>query len=205
MKLIFRPFLLLSLSLIVTINLVAQDSVPLIKDKLDGQIVGIAYTANDTLLVSDLEGVSVSVPRNFDDADDYIRYQKYKRYATKVYPYAVKAIKIFREVEEVTITMNKRKRKKHIKRLHKQLKKEFTDPLKNLSKTQGKILIEMIEKELDTSFYDLMKSLRGGFTASYWSTLSRVYGYKLKEKYQPGEDKILDVVLYDLDVSHSLK
>ncbi|MFK7981742.1 MAG: DUF4294 domain-containing protein [Saprospiraceae bacterium] len=205
MTLNFRPILWLLLSLVFTINLVGQDSLPVVKDKLNGQIVGVEYSENDTLLVSDLEGVSVSVPRNFDAPDEYIRYQKYKRYATKVYPYAVEAIKIFREVEQVTLTMNKRKRKKHIKRLHKKLKKDFTDPLKNLSKTQGKILIEMIEKELDTSFYDLMKSLRGGFTASYWSTLSRVYGYRLKEKYQPGEDKILDVVLYDLDISHSLK
>ena len=205
MSLNFRYILLFFFSCIVTMNLVAQDSLPIVKDKLDGQIVGVEYSENDTLLVSDLEGVSVSVPRNFDDPDEYIRYQKYKRYATKVYPYAVEAIKVFREVEYVTQTMNKRKRKKHIKRLHKQLKKEFTDPLKNLSKTQGKILIEMIEKELDTSFYDLMKSLRGSFTASYWSTLSRIYGYKLKEKYQPGEDKILDAVLYDLNISHSMK
>ena len=205
MKLILQYILLLFSGLLVTNYLVAQDSLPAVKDKVDGEIVGIAYSENDTLLFSDLEGVSISVPRNFDDPDEYIRYQKYKRYATKVYPYAVEAIKIFREVEHVTQTMNKRKRKKHIKRLHKKLKKDFTDPLKNLSKTQGKILIEMIEKELDTSFYDLMKSLRGGFTASYWSTLSRVYGYRLKDKYQVGEDKILDAVLYDLDISHKLK
>lgn len=186
-----------------TAYLLGQDSIASQKDKIDGEIVSIEYTELDTLLVSNLEGVSVSVPRNFEDVDEYIRYQKYKRYATKVHPYAVKAIKIFREVEEVTLTMKPRQRKKHIKRLHKQLKKEFTDPLKNLSKTQGKILIEMIEKELDTSFYDLMKSLRGGFTATYWSTLSRVYGYRLKEKYTVGEDKILDAVLYDLDISHN--
>jgi len=183
--------------------LAAQDSLPVKKKaKLDGEIVTIDYSGEDTLLVSDLEGVSISVPRSFETLEEQIRYEKYKRYATKVYPYAVKAIKIFREVEEVTETMNKRQRKKHIKRLHKELKKEFTDPLKNLSKTQGKILIEMIEKELDTSFYALMKSLRGGFTASYWSGLSRIYGYKLKEKYTEGEDKILDAVLYDLDISH---
>jgi len=180
----------------------AQDSLPIKKDKVDGEIVTINYSGEDTLLVSDLEGVSISAPRNFESLEEQIRYEKYKRYATKVYPYAVEAIKIFREVEEVTLTMNKRQRKKHIKRLHKKLKKEFTDPLKNLSKTQGKILIEMIEKELDTSFYDLMKSLRGGFTAGYWSTLSRIYGYRLKEKYKEGDDKILDAVLYDLDVSH---
>jgi hypothetical protein len=177
---------------------------PTKKVVLSGEIVNVKYAKEDTLLVSDLEGVSVSVPRTFDNMDEYIRYQKYKRYATKVYPFAVEAIKIFREVEVVTKTMKKRKKKKHIKRLHKKLKKEFTKPLKNLSKTQGKILIEMIEKELDSSFYDLTKNLRGGFVAGYWNTLSKLYGYQLKNKYTVGEDKILDAVLYDLDISHRL-
>lgn len=204
MKMNLANIIVFGIGLLFSATLVGQDSVPVRKDVLGGEIVTVEYSEEDTLLVSDLEGVSVTVPRSFDNVDEYIKYQKYKRYATKVYPYAVEAIKIFREVEHVTLTMNKRQRKKHIKRLHKKLKKEFTEPLKNLSKTQGKILIEMIEKELDTSFYDLMKSLRGGFTASYWSTLSRVYGYRLKEKYEPGEDKILDAVLFDLDISHKL-
>lgn len=184
-------------------SLQAQDSVPVPRDKIDGQIVGVGYQNNDTLLVSDLEGVSISIPRSFDSVDDQIRYRRYKRKATKVFPYAVEAIKIFREVEEVTKTMKKKKRKKHVKKLHKKLKKEFTDPLKNLSKTEGKILIEMIEKELDKSFYNLMKDLRGGLTAASWNTLSKMYGYKLKDKYVKGEDKILDAVLFDLDVSHN--
>ena len=202
MQLKLNYIFFLIFGLVSQVVMTAQDSLPVIKAKVDGEIVTIDYSGEDTLLVSDLEGVSISVPRSFDSVDEQIRYQKYKRYATKVYPYAVEAIKIFREVEEVTLTMNKRKRKKHIKRLHKDLKKEFTDPLKNLSKTQGKILIEMIEKELDTSFYDLMKNLRGGFTAGYWSTLSRAFGYRLREKYQEGDDPILDSVLYDLDISH---
>ena len=185
--------------------LLAQNTEPVDKLKIDGEIVSIQYSEDDTLLVADLEDVYVSSPRSFDSVDDYLRYKKYRKYANKVYPYAVEAIKIFREVEHVTTTMNTRKRKKHIKRLHKQLKKEFTDPLKNLSKTQGKILIKMIEKELDTPFYDLVKGLRGRFTATYWSTLSRPFGYRLKKGYKKGEDPILDAVLYDLDISHKIE
>lgn len=204
MKRFFSNILLLLSCFLSFSTLQAQDSMPAHKDKIDGQIVGIGYqNAEDTLLVSDLEGVSISIPRDFDSVDDQIRYRRYKRKATKVFPYAVEAIKIFREVEEVTKTMKKKQRKKHVKRLHKKLKKEFTDPLKNLSKTEGKILIEMIEKELDQSFYNLMKDLRGGFTAASWNTLSKMYGYRLKDKYVKGEDKILDAVLFDLDISHN--
>lgn len=199
-KTLFLSVLLSSGSL-----LLAQDTEPVDKLKIDGEIVSVQYSEYDTLLVADLEDVYVSSPRNFDSVDDYLRYMKYRRYANKVYPYAVKAIKIFREVEHVTTTMKARKRKKHIKRLHKELKKEFTDPLKNLSKTQGKILIKMIEKELDTPFYQLVKGLRGGFTATYYSALSRPFGYKLRKGYKKGDDLILDAVLYDLDISHKIE
>ena len=182
-----------------------QAKEPVDKLKIDGEIVEVLYTEDDTLLLADLGDVYVSSLRNFDSVDEYLRYMKYRRYATKVYPYAVEAIKIFREVEEITATMKPKKRKKHIKRLHKQLKKEFTDPLKNLSKTQGKILVKMIEKELDKPFHTLIKSLRGGFNAAYWSTISRPFGYRLKEGYVKGEDKILDAVLNDLDISHKIE
>ena len=186
--------------------LYGQDSIrePIDKLVIDGEIVRIDYS-EDTLLVADLEEVYVSSPRNFDSVDEYLKYMKYRRYATKVYPYAVEAIKIFREVEVATATMKPRKRKKHIKQLNKKYKKEFTKPLKNLSKTQGKILIKMIEKELDTPFHTLIKGLRGRWTAAYWNAMSRPFGYHLKKGYVPGEDKILDAVLNDLDISHKMQ
>lgn len=172
---------------------------------IDGVVVSALITEQDTIMVADLEEVSVSSPKNFKNNAERKRYRKYRYYANKVYPYATEAIKIFREVDYVTKNMNSRKRKKHIKRLNKQLKKEFKKPLRNLTKTQGKILIKMIEKELDTPFYTLVKSLRGGFTASYWNQLGKFNGYNLKEGYIEGQDPLMDMVLHDFNVSHDYK
>ena len=77
--------------------------------------------------------------------------------------------------------------------------------MKNLTRTQGKILIKMIEKELDTPFYTLLKDLRGGFTATYYNEFGKFYGYQLKDGYIPGEDSILDAVLYDFNISYRLQ
>lgn len=174
------------------------------KITLDGEIVTVLITETDTILIADLDEMSVSSPRKFDSKDDYRLYLKYRRYANKVYPYAKKSIRIFREVEDATQNMKPKKRKKHIKKLQKEYKKEFKEPLKKLSKTQGKVLIKMIERELDTSFYNLLKSLRGGFTASYWNQLGKLNGYRLKEGYTEGQEPILDAVLQDFDISHKL-
>ena len=171
--------------------------------ELDGEIVTVMITQdNDTLLVADLDDVSISSPRKFKDRSEYRKYLKYRRYANVVYPYAVKAIKIFRETDEVTKTMKRSKKRKHIKRLQKELKNDFEDPLKQLTKTQGLILIKMIEHELNTPLYNLLKNLRGGFVASYWNTLGKINGYRLKEGYIEGQDHILDAVIADFDISY---
>lgn len=169
---------------------------------IDGDVVTALITDRDTIMVADLEEVSVSSPQTFANNEERRLYRKYRYYAIKVYPYAVEAIKIFREVDHVTQTMSNKKRKKHIKRLNKELKDEFKEPLKNLTKTQGLIMIKMIEKELDNTFYDLVKGLRGGFTAGYWNQLGKFNGYDLKEGYIIGNDHILDIVLHDFDISH---
>lgn len=159
----------------------------------------------DTLVLATLDAVSISSPRTFSSPEEYEKYQRYKYYASKVYPYAADAIRIFRETEFVTRNMKKKQRKKHIKRLQKELKQEFKKPLKNLTKTQGKILMKMIEKELDTPMYFLIKDLRNGMTATYYSTLGKLYGYKMREGYIRGQDPILDAVLDDLDISYEVK
>lgn len=159
----------------------------------------------DTLIVANLENVSVSSMRSFSSEEDYNKYRKYRRAATIVYPYAVEAIKVFRELEANTEEMRKGKRKKYAKHLQKDLKEKFEDPLKKLTRTQGLVLTKMIEKELNTSTYTLIKDLRGGFTASYWGTIGRFYGYRLKEAYQRGKDPILDIVLDDFNISHKVQ
>ena len=158
----------------------------------------------DTLIVASLEGISISSLRAFDNDDDYRRYRRYRQYAVKVYPYAAQAIRIFRETEYATNNLSKRESKQYIRRLQRELKDEFADPLKNLSKTQGMILIKMIERETGSPMYNLIKGLRGGITASYWNTMGKLFGHSIRDGYIEGEDKILDAVLDDFDVSYDV-
>jgi len=172
--------------------------------EINGQVMPFTVDeCGDTIILANLSEVSVSSPQ-FETREDVLKYRRYKRYALEVYPYAIEAIRVFRKVEHVTQDMKKRKQRKYVKELQQELKEKFKDPLKDLTKTQGMILFKMIEKELDTPIYDLVKDLRGWFTAAYWNTLGSLYGHKLKDGYQAGKDPILDAVLNDLDVSFDI-
>jgi hypothetical protein len=66
------------------------------------------------------------------------------------------------------------------------------------------VLMSMIERELKIPTYDLIKELRGGLTARYWTTMAGLYGHRLKQQYTIGDDRILDTVLDDFDVSFQI-
>jgi hypothetical protein len=180
----------------------AQTSLDRKELTIGGQKVTAIIEGGDTIIVADLARVDVTSPKSFKNYKEYRKYMMYKRYASKVYPYAKEAIRIFSELENEVMHMKKSERRKHIRRLQRELETEFKKPLKKLTKTQGYILIKMIERELNKPMYYLIKEIRNGVTARTWAIASGLYGYKLKDGYQKGNDLILDIVLEDLELSN---
>lgn len=201
-----KRFKFLILIMVGMFALHTQAQTSLGKTTLNGQLVTLMLDDNgDTILVADdLMTVSLTSPRKFKSREEYLRYRKYLRYAAIVYPYAKEAIIVFRELEAQTLEMKKGKRKKYAKKLQKDLDDKFEEPLKNLTKTQGKILVKMVERELNNDLHNLIKTYRGGMTAGYWNTLSKFWGYDLKEGYIEGQDPILDAVLQDFNISYKM-
>lgn len=182
------------------------DELKTMKLSVQGKVYSAMVTEEgDTLILADLDDISITSFRTFDNDEDYRKYQKFKRYAAKVFPYAKEAIRIFREYEYASEHMSRRQRKRKLKELEKQLNEEFEEPLKKFTKLQGKIMMKMIEKELDASMYDLIRGLKGRFTAFYWHNFSKLYSYDMKEGYNRGQYKILDAVLDDFDVSYRIE
>ncbi len=187
-------------------KLLGQDTTAgTIKLMINGKEYNAIIDDGDTLILAELNEITYVSPTAFKSRLDYARYKRYKKYAEIVYPYAVKAVRLFRETEYVTEHMDKRHRKKHIRRLQKKLKHELKDKLKDLTKLQGTILTKMIERELGKSTYELVASLRGNFIATYWQGIGMFFNYNLKRGYVEGDDYIMDIVLKEYDIDYSLK
>lgn len=167
----------------------------------DGRVMTIRITGTDTIIVATIPEVVVKAPRIFANDEEYRAYMRYRRYATDVLPYAIESIKLYRRYEKETAGMRRGQARKVSKQMQKEAKEGFTDPLKDLTRTQGKILVKMIERHLDTPMYEVLKNVRGNFTAAKWQTVGKLYGYDLKEGYSPGEDKVLDLILADFEIT----
>jgi hypothetical protein len=183
----------------------AQEAAPgYIVTKSDGTVMMATHITpeGDSILYCELRPIEISAPRVFANADEYKRYERYQRYAAAVVPYAVEAVKTYRELEAATRNGHRKDRKKYINELEDKFNDKFKEQLKNLTRTQGFLLIKMIEREVHMPFYDLVKDVKGGFAAAGWNTFGKMYGYNLKEGYDRGKDPILDSILDKYDLSY---
>ena len=91
---------------------------------------------------------------------------------------------------------NEKARQKHIKRVEKGLKDQYTPRMKKLSFAQGKLLIKLIDRQSNSTSYELVKAFMGPFKAGFYQTFAALFGASLKKEYDPqGEDKLTERVV----------
>jgi hypothetical protein len=114
-----------------------------------------------------------------------------------VYPYAKLAgIKLSNYEDMLLAAKNDRERKKIMKQAEEEIKEEYGEELKNLTFSQGKILIKLLDRETGNTSYVLVQELRGKFTAFWYQAFARIWGYNLKSEYDPeGEDRQIEVIV----------
>lgn len=115
----------------------------------------------------------------------------------KVYPYAKLAgIQLRRYDKMLSEAKNDRERKKIMKQAEKEINEQYGGELRDLTFSQGKILIKLIDRETGETSYNLVSDLRGNFTAFFYQAFARLWGYNLKVKYDPeGEDAQIEAIV----------
>jgi hypothetical protein len=152
----------------------------------------------DTIYISEVPAVYINPPAEYSDFAEQLRYQRLVRNVKKAYPYAIVARDKLKEVSDSLAKLkNKKERKAYIDLTEKQLRVQFEDQLKNLTITQGKILIKLVYRETGNTSYELIKEYKGSISAIFWQSIARIFGSNLKNKYDPlGDDRdIEDIVI----------
>lgn len=119
----------------------------------------------------------------------------------KVMPYAKMAGERLREIEEHRRTLKtEREKKEYTKTEERKIRDQFEAELRNLTISQGQILIKLIDRETGNTSYHLVKELRGAFQAFFWQGVARVFGQNLKAEYDStGEDKAIEEIIRSIE------
>lgn len=151
-----------------------------------GSIIG-----SDTMAVVNLGQAVVSNNQSY--ANRYQkRYFRLEKKVLKVYPYAEAAGDLMNQYAlHLSELKTERERKRYLKKAEEELKSEFEGEIKDMTISEGLILIKLIDRQTGDTSYELIKELRGSFSAFLWQSVARLFGSNLKEDYSPEEEDIV--------------
>lgn len=143
-----------------------------------------------------LNEVRVVATRTFKSQEDFDNYRRLKYNVLKVLPYARFAGQRYRQLEkDLAVTTDKAKQKALVKGCEKEVKDLFNAKIKDLTISQGEILIKLVDRETGNSSYDLVKDLKGNVSAFVFQSVAKIFGHNLKNQYDPDEDRDIEAIV----------
>lgn len=124
------------------------------------------------------------------------KWNKLMRNVVKVYPYAQITGELLEYYdEELAKIEDVNERKQFMVASEEVLKAEFKGEIMNMTVSQGKVLVKLIDRETGHTSYELIKDLRSGFTAFMWNSVAVLFGNSLKAEYDPLEDSDIEQIV----------
>lgn len=207
------PALLL---VMISFSSYSQETLP---DSVLKNIVKPELGPNDTMMVSakiadgtlfpakTLDYIWITAPMPPGMKERLERWTRLRNAVYVTYPYARRAGAIMNDMNAKMAKMtDKEERKTYIKSREKELKKEFTTPLTDLSVYQGKILMKLINRQTGNNCYDIIKEYKGGFTARFWQTVAFFFNSSLKQPYDAqGDDREIESIVQEVERMYGVK
>ena len=165
----------------------------------------IYYSVNesnpDTLFTFYLPDVFVFAPLKFKNEKERLKYTKLVRDVKKTLPYAkMVSANIIESYEMMQTLETEKERQKFLEETQKFIMDKYKPEMKKMTRTQGKILIKLIDRETNSSSYDIVKSLVGSFKAGFYNVFAGLFGNSLKTRYEPeGEDKMIERIAIEIE------
>jgi hypothetical protein len=157
------------------------------KQSINGYLVPMCIYNGDTIPCVQLRTVYIFRPLKFKNEKERQEYYRLIRNVKKVYPISREINQAIIETYEYLQTLpNEKARQKHIKRVEKGLKDQYTPRMKKLS----------LDRQSNSTSYELVKAFMGPFKAGFYQTFAALFGASLKKEYDPqGEDKLTERVV----------
>lgn len=152
---------------------------------------------NDSIRTYVVDEITVYPSFMLEAYQEDAQYRKLVRDVKKTLPFAKMVYATLIETYEYMETLpDDKAREKHLKQLEKDLYDEYFPVLKKMTLSQGKLLIKLIDRECNSSSYELVRVFLGSFRAGFWNMFASVFGASLKSEWDPeGRDAAAERVV----------
>jgi hypothetical protein len=167
----------------------------------NGYMLSGIIVEGDTLPYVKLYKIVIFPERKFKSKRQQRRYNRLAYNVKVVYPYAVLIGKYYQEIEhDLQYIHSESERRKYIKKKEKQLRNEYEDALINLTFSQGRLLIKLVDRETSHTTFEVIQELKGNMSAYFWQSLALMFGSNLRSEYDPTEeDKWIEEIIAQIE------
>lgn len=175
----------------------AQEKQKILEKTKSVFLIPMCIYQGDTIPWVKLKTVYVYKPLKFKNKREEREYSRLVRNVKKVLPIANEINALIIETYEYLMTLpNEKERQKHIRAVEKGLKEQYTSRMKKLTYSQGKLLIKLVDRQTNSTGYELVKAFMGPFKAGFYQAFAAIFGASLKKEYNPyGEDMLVERVV----------
>lgn len=137
----------------------------------------------ETVVVLD-ELVLVNKPR-FNNQLDKNYYYFINKKLYRVYPLFLTALQQYRDIEKEMQSLDGSDKKRYAKDRQAKLADEYEKQLRDLTTTEGRVFAKLMNRATGKTVYEIIKELRGGWSAFWWNVKGKLADIDLKEPYDP--------------------
>ena len=132
------------------------------------------------------------------------RYTRLEKNVRKVYPYALKISDmlidystIMDSLEQYPVLIKYKKKRDIFSKIEDELISEYGYSIKKLRKSQGRILIRLVDRQTSKTSFEVIKDFRNIFSAGFWQITAKIFGQNLRSAYNPnkGEDRMIEYII----------
>ncbi len=149
----------------------------------------------------EIKEVTIMALPNPEKKSDLRKYERLVYNIKRVYPYAVMVrLKLHQVNDELNTITNEKKRKEYLKNVEKAVFADYEGDISQMTITQGRLLIKLIDRETQNTSYALIREYRGKLSAAFWQGIARLFGTNLKEEYDAyGDDALIELIINEVD------
>ena len=197
MKLGFSRILALVFMVVSAAVALAQAPVPTevtpisgLQQVFKGKYHFIDQATGDTVCMIVFNPITIYPRERFRNKKEERFYWRTVRDVRKTLPYAKLICSTLLETYEYLETFPTEKEKQdYLNQFEKEIFNQYKPVMKTFTRSQGKMLVKLINRETDQSSYNIVKAFLGTFRAGFWQTFGRFFGVNMKAGYHPEKNK----------------
>lgn len=146
------------------------------------------YEINGESVVVMDELVLMKNPR-FNNQLDRNYYYFLNKKLNRIYPLFLTALEQYTDIQNDLKNLDRNNQRKYIKKRQQDLATQYEAQLRDLTTSEGRVFAKLMNRATGKTVYEIIKELRGGWSAFWWNVKGNIADVDIKEPYDPHKNR----------------